>query len=90
MEIITDALDGKIPSQEELYYALLIYESMFIIDHRNLINELTTEKETNALLKKMKAEASYDMYKKALDANPKEYLGWNNDPANSEYQKEEN
>jgi hypothetical protein len=27
------------------------------------------------------------MYGKALNKSPKEYLGWNNDPENPEYQK---
>jgi hypothetical protein len=72
--------------QEELYYALLVYEAMFSIDHRNLRDELTkpTSKE---LVRNLKAKNSFDMYNGALHKSPIEWLGPNNDPRTSEYQE---
>ena len=36
---------------------------------------------------KMRAENVHNAYSKALNKSPKEWLGWNNDPENPEYQR---
>ncbi len=86
-EIIEDAQDGKMPSHEECYYALLAYQAMFTLDHHKLIDELMEEKRPAEFIRKIRAENSFNMVKKALSKLPKEWLVWNNDPMNSEYQK---
>lgn len=85
-EIIEDVKSGKEVSNEELKYSLLVYESMFNMDHRNLRESLISEK-VNPLVNKLRADNSFNMFKNALNRSPKEYLGWNNDPDNPEYQK---
>lgn len=89
-EIITDAKDGKMPTHEECYWAMLAYESMLNIEHRQLREELLKEKRSPEFVREMKAKTSMDMYKGALAKPPKEWLGWDNDPANPEYQKRRN
>lgn len=86
-EIIEEVKDGGKPDYDELRYALLAYQSMFVMDHNKLLNELTSEKETKPFIKKMMAQNSFDMYKKALNKSPKEWLGPNYDPDNPDCQK---
>lgn len=74
-EIMDDVIDGKMPSHEECYYALKVYRAMFNIDHRQYREELMNEKRTHEVVRKMKAETSFDMYKGALSKSPKEWLG---------------
>lgn len=85
-DIVEDVKDGKKPEYEELRYALLVYVAMFNMDHRNLREELFREKETPEFIRKMKATNSFDMFKKALNSDPKVYIG-KDDPDNPEYQK---
>ena len=86
-EIVEDVKDNKRPDYEELRYALLVYNFLFNLDHRNLRNELLKEERPAKFIRELKAQNSYDMAKSALNKSPKEYLGWNSDPENPEYQK---
>lgn len=86
-EIIEDVKDNKKPEYEELRYALLVYNFMFIMDHRNLREELLKEERPAKFIRELKAQNSFDMAKNALNKSPKEYLGWKDDPENPEYQK---
>jgi hypothetical protein len=86
-EIIESAKDGNMPTQEECYYAMLCLDAIGGIDHRQLQQELFAEKQAPEPIRKMKAKNSFDMWHNALNKSPKDYLGWNNDPANPEYQK---
>lgn len=86
-EIISDVKDGKKSDYEEIRYALLVYEFMFNMDHQNLREELLGEKETPKFIKEMKVNNSFKMFKDALNKSPKEYIGWNNDPDNPDYQR---
>jgi len=86
LEIIEEVKDGGKPDYDELRYALLAYQSMFVMDHNKLLNELTSEKDTKPFIKKMMADNSFNMFKTALNKSPKEWLGWNNDPDNPDYQ----
>lgn len=86
-EIIEDVKDNKKPDYEELRYALLVYSFMFNMDHRNLREELLQEERTAKFIRELKAQNSFDMAKNALNKSPKEYLGWNSDPENPDYQK---
>ena len=86
-DIVEDVKCNKKPDYEELRYAVLVYSFMLNMDHRNLIECLTSEKEMAPFIKKLKVDNSQKMYHDALNKSPKEYLGWNNDPENPEYQK---
>ncbi|WP_094699966.1 hypothetical protein [Brevibacillus laterosporus] len=74
-EIIDDVIDGKMPTHEECYYALKVYRAMLNIDHRQFREELLSEKRSPEFIRKMKAEGSFYMYKDALSAIHKEWLG---------------
>jgi len=86
-DIITSAKDGDMPTHEECYWAMLLYETMLNMDHRNLREELSGEKPTPEFIKNLKLENSHRMYYTALNKSPKDYLGKSNDPSNPEYQK---
>ena len=86
-EIIESAKDGNMPSHEECYWAMLCYNSMFNIDHRQLREALLAEKLAPEFIRNLKAETSFKMYKNALNKSPKEFMGPSNDPNNPEYQK---
>jgi hypothetical protein len=85
-EIIEDVKDNKKPDYEEIRYALLVYNFLFNMDHKNLRDELLSEKRSPEFIRKMKADNSFNMAKTALNKSPKEYIG-SDDPENPEYQK---
>ncbi|BFH59446.1 hypothetical protein [Paenibacillus azoreducens] len=87
VEILEEVKHGNKPEYEELLYALLAYASMFNIEHRQLREELMRDKPQPLFLRDMKLKNSFDMYKRALNTDPKDWLGWSNDPENPEYQK---
>ena len=87
IDIIEDVKDNKRPDYEELRYALLVYNFLFNMDHRVLREILLSDKEIPKFIKELKAQNSFDMAKNALNKSPKEYLGWNSDPENPDYQK---
>lgn len=86
-DIIEGCKTNGRPDYDELRYSVLVLTSLLNMDHQNLFECLTRDKEYPAFIKKMKADNSFKMYKTALNKSPKEYLGWNNDPENPEYQK---
>ncbi|MBG9479399.1 hypothetical protein [Lysinibacillus sphaericus] len=73
--IIDDMIDGKMPNHEECYWALQAYRFMLNMDHALLRKELLMESREPDVIRKMKAEASFDMYKSALSKSPKEWCG---------------
>lgn len=92
-EIVEDVKDNKKPDYEEIRYALLVYTYLFNKEHRHYrdallkINSTPAHITTSEHIRELKAQNSFDMYKTALNTPPKEYLGWNNDPENPDYQK---
>lgn len=86
-DIIEDCKTNGKPNYNELRYSVLVLTSILNMDHNNLREELLREKETPKFIRELKAKNSFDMYHTALNKSPKEYLGWNYDPKNPEYQK---
>lgn len=86
-EIVESAKDGEKPDYDELLYSLLVYSSMFGLEHRQLREELMRDKPQPQFLRDMKLKNSFDMYKGALNKSPKEYLGWNSDPEKPDYKR---
>ncbi|WHH59140.1 hypothetical protein [Petroclostridium sp. X23] len=78
--------NGK-PDYEELRYSVLVLTALLNMDHRKLRETLLAEKPRQEFIRKLEAENSFNMYKTALNKSPKDYLGWNNDPENPEYQR---
>lgn len=85
-EIVESAKDGDMPTHEECLYGMLAYEFLMNMDHRNLREALLSGKELPKVLRELKVENSFKTYKSALNSSPKEWLGWDKDPANPDYQ----
>ena len=88
-EIIDSAKDGKMPTLEECYYAMLALSALHFFDHR-ILQGLDKPKHQKEWWIKLQAEESFKRFKVALDKSPKDYVGWENDPANPDYQKRRN
>lgn len=84
-EIIESAKDGNKPTHEECYWAMLAYSALLSFSASD-IRKLTVEN-PSPLVKSFLKEEHHKRLKGALGNNPKDYVGWNNDPANPEYQK---
>jgi hypothetical protein len=85
-EIVDGAKDGNMPTHEECYWAMLALSALHYFDHSNL-RTLCFKETTNPIINKLKAEESFKRFQAALNKSPKEWVGWNNDPANLEYQR---
>lgn len=86
-EIIEDCkLNGR-PDYEELRYSVLVLTWLLNGDHRRLRETLLSNKLSPEFIRKMQADNSYTAYKSALNKSPKEFIGWEHDPQNPEYQK---
>jgi hypothetical protein len=86
-EIIESAKDGNMPSHEEWYWAMLVYNSMFIMEHWQYNEALMAEKLAPVFICKLKAENSFITYQNMLNKSPKKFMGQSNDPSNPEYQR---
>lgn len=86
LEIIDSAKSGQMPSHEECYYAMLALSALHYFDH-HVLSELD-EKHRQAWWINLQINESFGRFKNALDKSPKDWIGWNNDPANPEYQKQ--
>ena len=93
-EIITATRDGKKPEYEELRYAVCAMDALSTFDDMGL--RKLVEAEQNGKPAKLvwsaffQYEESFNRWKRALAMNPKKYIGWNNDPENSEFLKRRN
>lgn len=86
-EIIEDCkLNGR-PDYDELRYSVLVLTWLLNGDHRRLREALLLDKIKPEFIRKMEADNSFRAYQSALNKSPKEYLGWEHDPENPEYQK---
>ncbi|NLK98125.1 MAG: hypothetical protein GX272_08625 [Epulopiscium sp.] len=83
-EIIEDCQLNKMPSADELRYAVLVLTRLMNLAMQVL--HAIYKKDTDTL-NKMRIENVHNVYNAALNKSPKEFLGWDNDPENSEYQK---
>lgn len=88
LEIIDSAKDGQMPSHEECYYAMLALSALHYFDHHAL-SELDKD-HRQAWWINLQINESFGRFKNALDKSPKDWIGWNEDPANPEYQKRRN
>lgn len=86
IEIIELIKDGGEPTREELYYSVLALEALNTFDSMDFRKIL--EKPNNKFLTpEYLANEQFNRNKKASSKSPKEWVGWNNDPHNPEYQK---
>ncbi|MCK9220880.1 MAG: hypothetical protein M0P47_12650 [Bacteroidales bacterium] len=84
-EIIDDCQLNNAIDNESLTYAVLALNSLSNFKS-NLIYRIY-EKESTDRFDKMKIDNIHKTTKSAMSKTPKEWLGWENDPQNPEYQK---
>lgn len=91
-EIVVSVKDGFEPTKDELYYSLLALSALHYFDHSDIqkIARLGEADDPNRqkIFAEVLAEDSLKRFKRALEIDPKEYVGWENDPHNPDYQKQ--
>lgn len=87
VEIIEDCKLNKIENMDkkELQYAVIAITSIANMSMSAIMQ--LYQKDSISKFNKMQLENIYNAYNVALNKPPKEWLGWNNDPENPEYQK---
>lgn len=87
-DVIEDCKTNGRPDYEELRYSVLVMTGVLNMVNSELIKLYVEGKMPNKFIRKMKLDGGVcTMYRNALNKSPKDYLGWNNDPENPEYQK---
>jgi len=85
LEIIEATKAGEKPDYEELRYALLAVDALLTFSSRALMRLADKEKENRRII--LAHDEDFRRVKAALGKTPKEWVGWNNDPENPEYQR---
>jgi len=83
-EIIEDCKLNKEADNTELKYAVITLTSLMNMASSTL---RSLYKDDMNLFVKMKFDNIHNAYHTALNKSPKDWLGWNNDPENPEYQR---
>ena len=87
-DIIEDCKTNGRPDYEELRYAVLVMTGVLNLVNHELTKLYVEGKMPHEVIRKMKLDGGIcSMYGNALRKSPKEYLGWNNDPENPDYQR---
>jgi hypothetical protein len=86
-EIIEDVKLNKRPDYEDLRYSLLVMTGVLNMVNHELVELYVKGIMPNEFIRKLKLDGICKMYGTALNKPPKEYLGWNGDPENPEYQR---
>ena len=87
-EIIEQCKMNGNPDYDELKYSVLVMTGILNMANRELTKLYVEGKMPNEFMRKMKLDSGVcTMYRTALNKSPKDYLGWNNDPENPEYQR---
>jgi hypothetical protein len=88
-EIIDSVRDGGRPDYEDLRYAICAMSALMTFDRLALSTLATAEMEGKKPILSDSAvfqhEENFSRVKRALIQNPKEYVGWNNDPENQDF-----
>ena len=84
-EILAGIKDGEDISYDDLYYSVLALEALSTFDSMG-IRRLTEETSKFSTPERL-MEESWNRWKIALGKNPKDWVGWSNDPHNDDYQK---
>lgn len=84
-EIIEKCKLDKPVDNEDLQYAVIVLTTIANMGAA-AVNHLYS-KDNMSFADKLRSENFHKAYGGALNKTPKEWLGWNNDPKNPEYQK---
>ena len=90
-EIIESVKSNEPVDREDMIYAILMLDSLWFFEKR-VIRDLADAKRGTriAMLNGdplFQEKESFRRTKTALDKNPKEWMGWDNDPKNPNYQR---
>jgi hypothetical protein len=85
-EIIELIKSGGEPTHEELYYSVLALEALGTFDSMGM-RRMVDKPDSKFITPEYLLDASWRRWKMALGKSPQEWVGWNNDPHNPEYQK---
>lgn len=87
-EIIEAAKDGQKPDHDECYYAMLALAALNAFNGQDVLSlHPSSGKVFNADRLQRLSEEAFERNKRCHAADPKQYIGWDHDPANPEYQK---
>lgn len=84
-DIVEQVKDGSSPEYDELLYAVIALEALRYFSHSALI-KLGYEKPSIINNAEFQANECFNRDKRAMGMPPKDYVGWNNDPKNPDYQ----
>lgn len=89
-EIIDEIRNGGKPDYEDMKYAVCALDALLTFDRMALSNLAEAEQNGKKPILTRSAKWQYKEYfnrtKRALEKPPKEWVGWNNDPENPEFQ----
>ena len=83
-EIIEDCKLNKSVDNAELKYATIALTSLMNFSMSTIMRIYD---KSQSQFDKLRVENVHNAYNTALNKSPKEWLGWNNDPENPDYQK---
>ena len=84
LEIVEGAKEGKMPTHEECYWAMLALSHLQWFESHDLRQVIVGRDDIKA---KMIGDEAFRRRKIAFGKPPKEWVGWSNDPSNPEYQR---
>ena len=82
-EIVEGAKDGQRPTAEECYWAMLALDTLAHFDRHALMRLIDESAKVEIM-----ANESLARFRRAMDVDPRKWMGWDNDPANPLYQKQ--
>lgn len=83
-EIIESANSGEKPTHDECYWAMLALDALGAFERMSLRRLAKPDSATSA---KFEWSESFGRIKRALDQDPKVWIGHDNDPSNPDYQR---
>lgn len=85
---IIEACKGNTPvTTEECMYAVCALEALSSIDRGSMMEMWEAAENNHEIYLMNRCEESIEMWKRALAISPRDWIGWNNDPSNTEYQE---
>lgn len=83
-EILLTARSGQMPTHEDCYYAMIVLESLSILDRNSFMSLLRIFEKDKRV--RMIVENMLERWQRSLNTAPRQYLGRNNDPMDPDTQ----
>lgn len=85
-DLVNAALEGQKLDAEEVTYAFLALNNLLIHLNNDLFAASHSLATTRTLTVEQLAQSVFERQNRCMKTPPKEWIGWNNDPANAEVQ----